>query len=191
MANRVRSETNLKIKQSHPSTASLTNPQAASLLRGHLMSEAPNSSLYTYDGTLHLSSSHPGSAPTKIPVGPNQVLLRGAQLRNTEWVYGVVVNAGHETKLMRNATQVAMLASRKPLTCISGAHPSSGLQLSVRSTCRFCICSSSYSSCPWCLPSAAAFVQSVSMTMCREHFRLTSKSLVVLLVAGLVLEIRR
>jgi hypothetical protein len=34
----------------------------------------------------------------------NQMLLRGAQLRNTEWVYGVVVNAGHETKLMRNAT---------------------------------------------------------------------------------------
>ncbi|WVQ80831.1 hypothetical protein IAT38_002938 [Cryptococcus sp. DSM 104549] len=98
-------ETNLKIKQSHPSTATLTNPQAVSLLRGHLISEAPNSSLYTYDGTFHLSSAHPGAAPTKIPVGPNQLLLRGAQLRNTEWVYGVTVNAGHETKLMRNATE--------------------------------------------------------------------------------------
>ncbi|WVR06936.1 hypothetical protein IAU60_003972 [Kwoniella sp. DSM 27419] len=97
-------ETNLKIKQSHPSTANLTNPQAVSMLRGHLLSEAPNSSLYTYDGTFHLSSAHPGSAPTKIPVGPNQMLLRGAQLRNTEWVYGIVVNGGHETKLMRNAT---------------------------------------------------------------------------------------
>ena len=102
-------ETNLKIKQAHPSTASLTNPQSASLLRGHLQSEAPNSSLYTYDGTFHLSSAHPGSAPTKIPVGPNQILLRGAQLRNTEWVYGVVVTAGHETKLMRNATYVCLL----------------------------------------------------------------------------------
>lgn len=70
------------------------------------MSEAPNSSLYTYDATFHLSSSLPGAAPTKIPVGPNQMLLRGAQLRNTEWVYGIVVNAGHETKLMRNATYV-------------------------------------------------------------------------------------
>ena len=98
------SETNLKIKQAHPATASLTNPHAASMLRGHLLSEAPNDSLYTYDGTFHLSSSMPGAAPTKIPVGPNQMLLRGAQLRNTEWVYGVVVNAGHETKLMRNAT---------------------------------------------------------------------------------------
>lgn len=100
-------ETNLKIKQAHPSTASLTDPHSVSLLRGHILSEPPNSSLYTYDGTFHLSSAHPGSAPTKIPVGPNQMLLRGAQLRNTGWVYGVIVNAGHETKLMRNATYVA------------------------------------------------------------------------------------
>ncbi|RXK37094.1 phospholipid-transporting ATPase [Tremella mesenterica] len=98
-------ETNLKIKQAHPSTAALTNPHAVSMLRGHLLSEPPNSSLYTYDGTFHLSSALPGAAPTKIPVGPNQMLLRGAQLRNTAWVYGVVANAGHETKLMRNATE--------------------------------------------------------------------------------------
>jgi phospholipid-transporting ATPase len=97
-------ETNLKIKQSQPSTATLTNPQAVSLLRGHLLSEAPNSSLYTYDGAFHLSTALPGAAPSKLPVGPNQMLLRGAQLRNTEWVYGIVVNAGHETKLLRNAT---------------------------------------------------------------------------------------
>lgn len=98
-------ETNLKIKQAHPSTATLTNPQAVSLLRGHVLSEAPNSSLYTYDGTFHLSSAQPGAPPTKIPVGPNQIMLRGSQLRNTEWAYGVVVNAGHQTKLMRNATE--------------------------------------------------------------------------------------
>lgn len=99
-------ETNLKIKQAHPSTASLTNPHSVSLLRGHILSEPPNSSLYTYDGAFHLSSPHPGSTPTKTPVGPHQMLLRGAQLRNTGWVYGVIVNAGHETKLMRNATYV-------------------------------------------------------------------------------------
>ncbi|WVO16102.1 hypothetical protein L204_103768 [Cryptococcus depauperatus] len=101
-------ETNLKIKQAHPSTSSLTNAQSVAMLRGHLASEAPNSSLYTYDGTFHLSSSHLGASSTKIPVGPNQMLLRGAQLRNTEWVYGIVVNAGHETKLMRNATEAPM-----------------------------------------------------------------------------------
>lgn len=97
-------ETNLKIKQASPSTADLTTPQAVSMLRGHLLSEAPNSSLYTYDGTFHISSPQAGAAPTKIPVGPNQMLLRGCQLRNTSWVYGVVANAGHQTKVMRGAT---------------------------------------------------------------------------------------
>ena len=76
------------------------------------MSEPPNSSLYTYDGTFHLSSAMPGAAPTKVPVGPNQLLLRGAQIRNTGWVYGVVINAGHETKLMRNATRVSISVLR-------------------------------------------------------------------------------
>jgi phospholipid-transporting ATPase len=42
--------------------------------------------------------------PKQIPLGPDQLLLRGAQLRNTPWVYGIVVFTGHETKLMRNAT---------------------------------------------------------------------------------------
>ncbi|KAI9568621.1 hypothetical protein HD554DRAFT_2096763 [Boletus coccyginus] len=32
------------------------------------------------------------------------MLLRGAQLRNTPWIYGIVVFTGDETKLMRNAT---------------------------------------------------------------------------------------
>jgi len=31
------------------------------------------------------------------------MLLRGAMLRNTQWVYGVVVYTGHESKLMKNA----------------------------------------------------------------------------------------
>lgn len=37
----------------------------------------------------------------QVPLGPDQILLRGAQLRNTPWCYGLVVFTGHETKLMR------------------------------------------------------------------------------------------
>jgi phospholipid-transporting ATPase len=48
---------------------------------------------------------HQGSSSKqRIPLGPDQLLLRGAQLRNTPWVYGIVVFTGHETKLMKNAT---------------------------------------------------------------------------------------
>jgi phospholipid-transporting ATPase len=102
-----RSETNLKIKQASTHTASLTSPHLITSLNGTLRSEHPNNSLYTYEGTLELVSSM--GIPKQVPIGPDQILLRGAQLRNTTWVYGLVVFTGHETKLMRNAT-CALLA---------------------------------------------------------------------------------
>ncbi|KAF5322350.1 hypothetical protein D9619_001712 [Psilocybe cf. subviscida] len=95
-------ETNLKIKQASPHTAPLTNPSLVNGLHGSLRSEHPNNSLYTYEGTLDLVTE--GGVPKQVPLGPDQVLLRGAQLRNTQWAYGLTVFTGHETKLMRNAT---------------------------------------------------------------------------------------
>ncbi|KIM63851.1 hypothetical protein SCLCIDRAFT_1213640 [Scleroderma citrinum Foug A] len=95
-------ETNLKIKQASPHTSSLTSPSLVGRLHGALRSEQPNNSLYTYEGTLDLVTDT--GVPKQVPVGPDQLLLRGAQLRNTPWVYGIVIFTGHETKLMRNAT---------------------------------------------------------------------------------------
>ncbi|KAH9457870.1 hypothetical protein MJO29_004995 [Puccinia striiformis f. sp. tritici] len=95
-------ETNLKIKQAHSATSHLTSPELASSITGQLRSEQPNNSLYTYEGTMTLETS---MMPSKqISISPDQMLLRGAQLRNTAWMYGLVVFTGHETKLMRNAT---------------------------------------------------------------------------------------
>ena len=42
-------------------------------------------------------------------MGPDQLLLRGAMLRNTRWVFGVVIYTGHDTKLMQNNTTTAPL----------------------------------------------------------------------------------
>ncbi|KDQ53432.1 hypothetical protein JAAARDRAFT_137304 [Jaapia argillacea MUCL 33604] len=95
-------ETNLKIKQASPQTSSLTSPHLVTTLHGSLRSEQPNNHLYTYEGTLDLVSA--GGIPKQVPLGPDQLLLRGAQLRNTPWIYGLAVFTGHETKLMRNAT---------------------------------------------------------------------------------------
>jgi hypothetical protein len=100
----VLSETNLKIKQASPQTSNLTSPNLVTALRGSLRSEHPNNSLYTYEGTLDLITSE--GFPKQVPLGPDQMLLRGAQLRNTHWTYGLVVFTGHESKLMRNATWV-------------------------------------------------------------------------------------
>ncbi|KAL8927553.1 MAG: hypothetical protein Q9208_002358 [Pyrenodesmia sp. 3 TL-2023] len=94
-------ETNLKIKQAIPETAGFVSPSELSRLSGRMRSEQPNSSLYTYEATMTL---HAGGGEKELPLAPDQLLLRGAVLRNTPWIHGVVVFTGHETKLMRNAT---------------------------------------------------------------------------------------
>lgn len=94
-------ETNLKIKQAIPETSTMVSPSELSRLGGRIKSEQPNSSLYTYEATLTMQS---GGGEREFALSPEQLLLRGATLRNTPWVHGVVVFTGHETKLMRNAT---------------------------------------------------------------------------------------
>lgn len=94
-------ETNLKIKQALPETSSMVSSSELSRLGGRIRSEQPNSSLYTYEATLTMQA---GGGEKELPLNPEQLLLRGATLRNTPWVHGVVVFTGHETKLMRNAT---------------------------------------------------------------------------------------
>lgn len=94
-------ETNLKIKQAIPETSTMVSSSELSRLGGRVRSEQPNSSLYTYEATLTLQA---GGGEKELPLTPEQLLLRGATLRNTPWVHGVVVFTGHETKLMRNAT---------------------------------------------------------------------------------------
>ncbi|KAK4140322.1 uncharacterized protein C8A04DRAFT_39979 [Dichotomopilus funicola] len=94
-------ETNLKIKQALPETSSMVSSTEVSRLGGRIRSEQPNSSLYTYEATLTMQA---GGGEKELSLNPEQLLLRGATLRNTPWIHGVVVFTGHETKLMRNAT---------------------------------------------------------------------------------------
>ncbi|CDH10646.1 probable phospholipid-transporting ATPase DRS2 [Zygosaccharomyces bailii ISA1307] len=90
-------ETNLKIKQARVETSKFIDAKTLGDLHGEIRSEQPNSSLYTYEATMILNGQ-------EIPLVPDQMILRGATLRNTAWIFGIVVFTGHETKLMRNAT---------------------------------------------------------------------------------------
>lgn len=97
------SEVNLKIKQALPETANVLNPVDMAQLQGTIKSEQPNNRLYNYDGVLTISSANDMGKTKDYPLDPGQMLLRGAQLRNTLWIYGIVVFTGHETKLMLNS----------------------------------------------------------------------------------------
>ena len=45
------------------------------------------------------------------PIQPDHILLRGAQLRNTDWVHGLVVYTGRDSKLVQNATKTPLKRS--------------------------------------------------------------------------------
>ena len=73
--------------------------------QGHVQCEGPNKRLYEFTGNMMLDGK-------TEPIQSDQILLRGAQLRNTEWIYGLVVYSGHDTKLLQNASRAPLKRSR-------------------------------------------------------------------------------
>ena len=95
-------ETNLKHKQADTHVIKLSKDIescCANLGNSRIECETPNALLYKFEGNLHLQNGE------VVPMGTDQILLRGSSLRNTEWVYGVCVFTGHETKIMKNGTK--------------------------------------------------------------------------------------
>ena len=60
--------------------------------------EAPNKDLYKFDGSMNLPSCISKNQDS-IALSNDNVLLRGMSLRNTEYVYGIVIYTGKETKI--------------------------------------------------------------------------------------------
>ncbi|XP_041697300.1 LOW QUALITY PROTEIN: phospholipid-transporting ATPase IA [Coregonus clupeaformis] len=92
-------ETNLKIRQGLQITSEIKDIDSLMRLSGRMECESPNRHLYEFVGNIRLDGH------STVPLGPDQILLRGAQLRNTQWVHGIVVYTGHDTKLMQNSTR--------------------------------------------------------------------------------------
>eukprot|EP01083_Nonionella_stella_P154256 496795_1 len=96
-------ETNLKIKQAVGATYSLPTDEEGDYfpfngkLQFKLESEAPHENIGKWVGALYMSGDK-----EPIPVGMNQFILRGCTLRNTDWIIGVVVFTGVETKISLN-----------------------------------------------------------------------------------------
>lgn len=87
----------------------MVSPAQLATFEGMIESEQPNNRLYNYDGTL--TTKDEDGNTKRFPLDPNMLLLRGAQLRNTSWIYGIVIFTGHETKLMLNSSKKPTKAS--------------------------------------------------------------------------------
>lgn len=90
-------ETNLKLKQALQATMNLTEDSSFKDFKAIIRCEDPNASLYSFIGSLNLGEE-------QYPLSPQQLLLRDSKLRNTEYIYGVVIFTGHDTKVIQNST---------------------------------------------------------------------------------------
>ena len=84
-----------------------------------LTSEPPNEHVNNYSGKVTLPPSSSGGKSDTAPLDADNILLRGAVLRNTDWVIGVACFTGSDTKLVQNSvatpskfSQLDMLINR-------------------------------------------------------------------------------
>mmetsp|Transcript_23218 Transcript_23218/g.33776 ORF Transcript_23218/g.33776 Transcript_23218/m.33776 type:complete len:1789 (+) Transcript_23218:129-5495(+) len=68
-----------------------------------LLSEPPNPNVNNYTGKLTLPPGKDGDPSITLPLNNENILLRGAVLRNTEWAVGVACFTGDDTKLVLNS----------------------------------------------------------------------------------------
>lgn len=101
-------ETNLKVRQALHCGRQVRHARDCEKAEFTIESEAPHQNLYSYNGAIRWEQRDPQfpEAPRKEMVEPvtiNNMLLRGCSLRSTEWVLGVVVFTGGESKIMLNS----------------------------------------------------------------------------------------
>ena len=69
-------------------------------IKGIIQCDLPNPSLYTLNGKANMRINEIGN---EFPLDAKNLLLKGAKLRNTDWIIGIVIYTGHNCKLMKNA----------------------------------------------------------------------------------------
>ncbi|PKA55891.1 Putative phospholipid-transporting ATPase 7 [Apostasia shenzhenica] len=91
-------ETNLKVKRALEVTLPLDDDESFKDFTAIITCEDPNPNLYTFMGNLEFEKQ-------VYSLDPNQILLRDSKLRNTSYIYGVVIFTGHDSKVMQNSTE--------------------------------------------------------------------------------------
>jgi phospholipid-transporting ATPase len=92
-------ESNLKSRYARQETSN-QHPEVGPLT-GLIVCKAPDRNIYDFSAFMELPAD---SHDIRIPLGQNNIILRGCEVKNTSWVVGVVVYAGRETKAMLNSS---------------------------------------------------------------------------------------
>jgi magnesium-transporting ATPase (P-type) len=100
-------ETNLKEKLCPADTRKLKETEILKM-KGEISCEKPNENLEKIDLSILFNNI---ATDKSILCGTKQLLLKGSKLKNTEFIYGIVIYTGHETKIMKNAKNPPMKQS--------------------------------------------------------------------------------
>ena len=69
-------------------------------IEGIIQCDMPNPSLYMLNGKANMNLN---GKKNEFPLDGKNLLLKGAKLRNTEWIVGIIIYTGHNCKIMKNA----------------------------------------------------------------------------------------
>ncbi|CAD8142403.1 unnamed protein product [Paramecium pentaurelia] len=114
-------ETNLKIKKQHKGLQFTRGLNDHLLQKEHILVhyDKPNPYLYKFNGTITMPPDHYSDGDQSrdsiinydalhrkvYQLDEVNFILRGCSLRNTHWIYGLVVYTGFDTKIMLNSTK--------------------------------------------------------------------------------------
>ena len=93
-------ETNLKPRKSISATSNITSEEDLERLSFVLDCEPPHQNLYTHQSVLRYTDSNGENKQESVTI--NELLLRGCSVRNTDWIIGLVVYTGADSKIMLN-----------------------------------------------------------------------------------------
>jgi phospholipid-translocating ATPase len=101
-------ETNLKVRNAMHCTKVVKHARQCEQAEFVVESEGAHSNLYSYNAVIRwkqYNEKDSNEPPYDMaePLSINNLLLRGCQIRNTEWVLGVVMFTGEETRIMINS----------------------------------------------------------------------------------------
>jgi phospholipid-translocating ATPase len=101
-------ETNLKVRQALHAGREVKHARDCEKAEFVIDSEGPQPNLYQYSAVVRWNQRASDANDADVierteAIGIGNLLLRGCSLKNTEWILGVVVFTGRETKIMLNS----------------------------------------------------------------------------------------